>query len=66
MVNFLFHFFGLLLEEVKKVVFKEDNLSVPFYFLIRIKLTNNGTLLEIMILKFSVLILCHSAGYSCK
>ena len=31
MVNFLFHFFGLLLEEVKKVVFKIDDLPVPFH-----------------------------------
>lgn len=31
MINFLFHFFGLLLEEVEKVVFEIDDLSVSFH-----------------------------------
>lgn len=31
MINFLLHFFGLLLEEVKKVVFEIDDLSKTFH-----------------------------------
>jgi hypothetical protein len=43
MVNFFFHFFSLLVEKVKEVVFEIYDLSVSFHFFVPTKLTNNGT-----------------------